>query len=283
MNGIVRNYSALLRPKHWIKNLFLFAAPFFGGRLFEEHTASFALPAFLAFSFCASAVYIFNDVMDVEADKLHPKKMRRPVASGAVGRRSAFAIAGLLAASSFALSSMISLYFALFIFIYLLIQVSYSAFLKKIALLDIFCISSGFVLRVLAGGAAFDVKVSQWLLLTMFTVSLAFGAGKRLSEFVILSGNAVEHRESLNGYSVATLSDIFLVAASSALVSYALYTIEQAHQLAFTVPIVTFSLFRYLILSRKGMGDPIEALSKDKWLALSVTVWLILIGVIRYN
>ena len=283
MNGTMRNYSALLRPRHWIKNLFLFAAPFFGGRLFESHTISFALPAFLAYSFCASAVYILNDIMDVKADKLHPRKMRRPIASGAVGRESAFAIAGLLAASSFALSLMISLYFSLFILIYLLVQASYSAFLKKIALLDIFCISSGFVLRVLAGGAAFDVKVSQWLLLTMFTVSLAFGAGKRLSEFIILSGNAVEHRESLNGYSVATLSDIFLVAASSALVSYALYTIEQAHQLAFTVPIVTFSLFRYLILSRKGMGDPIEALSKDKWLALSVAVWLILIGVIRYN
>ena len=276
-------YLKLLRPQHWIKNLFLFAAPFFGGRLFNEETVLMAFPAFIAFSLCASAAYIFNDIKDIENDKLHSKKMKRPVASGIISRRDASAFAFLLIVPSFILSYKIAPVFFYYILSYLSIQLLYSLYLKHIALLDIFCIASGFVIRVLAGGAAFNVAVSQWLLLTMFMISLVLAAGKRLGEFSLLNEKAEEHRKSLSYYSKGALNDIFLISASASLITYTLYTIEQFQQLVYTVPIVTFGLFRYILLTRQGKGDPVEAVTQDKWLASTVLLWLLLVGLIRYN
>lgn len=276
-------YLKLLRPQHWIKNLLLFAAPFFGGRLFNEETVLMAFPAFVAFSLCASAAYIFNDIKDIENDKLHSKKMKRPVASGIISRRDASAFAFLLIVPSFILSYKIAPVFFYYILSYLFIQLVYSLYLKNIALLDIFCIASGFVIRVLAGGAAFHTEVSHWLLLTMFMISIMLATGKRLSEINLLNEKAEKHRKSLIHYSTATLNEILLISASASLITYALYTIEQFQSLVYTVPIVTFGLFRYIMLSKQGMGDPTEAITGDKWLLFIVGLWLLLVGLIRYN
>jgi decaprenyl-phosphate phosphoribosyltransferase len=276
-------YFSLLRPKHWIKNLFLFAAPFFGGNLFSKTTLLIALPAFMAFSLCASAVYIFNDIQDVEYDRLHPKKKKRPVASGSINKNNALFFAFILASLSFVLSYEISTTFVIFILFYLAIQVLYSLFLKNMPVFDIFCIASGFVIRVLAGGSAFHVEVSRWLLLTMFMISLVLASGKRLAEVKLLQEKAEEHRKSLDVYSISTLKEILLISSSGALIAYALYTVEQYQNLVYTVPIVTFGLFRYLLLSKKGNGDPTDALTYDKWLAVTVILWLFMIGFLRYN
>jgi len=276
-------YLSLLRPRHWIKNLFLFAPPFFGGRILDKETLSLAIPAFIAFSFCANASYIINDIKDARNDSLHPRKKDRPISSGIISKKNAAMLSMFMAASSFVISYIISPVFFYFVLSYFFIQLTYSAYLKNIALADIFCIASGFVIRVLAGGAAFNVEVSLWLLVTMFMISLVLATGKRLSEFRLLTHNASEHRKSLNHYSPSFLNEILIISSSASLISYALYTVEQFHALIYTIPIVTFGLFRYIMLSKHGMGDPTDALTRDKWLALTVVLWLLLIGLVRYH
>lgn len=275
-------YISLLRSRHWIKNLFIFAPPFFGGRLFDAQTLTLAVPAFMALSLCASASYIINDIKDIKNDSLHHKKKNRPLTSGIISKRNAATLAIFMAAISFVLSYIISLIFFYFVLSYFLIQLAYSAYLKNIALADIFCIASGFVIRVLAGGAAFNIAVSNWLLLTMFMISIVLASGKRLAEFGLLNHNAAEHRKSLIHYSPSILNEILLISSSASLISYALYTIEQFHALIYTIPIATFGLFRYVMLSKNGMGDPTDALTGDKWLALIVAFWLLVVGFIRY-
>lgn len=276
-------YIHLLRPKHWIKNLFLFAAPFFGGRLFDEKTLLIVLPAFIAFSLSASAGYIFNDLMDIKKDIHHPKKRYRPIASGIIRKKNAMLFVVSLLIFSFTLSYNISLPFLYFILLYLLIQATYSVYLKNIALVDIFCIASGFVIRVLAGGAALDVEVSRWLLLTMFMISIVLATGKRLGEVNMLNEKAEDHRKSLGYYTPGTINKILLISSAASLITYALYTIEQFQTLVYTIPIVIFGLFRYVILAKQGMGDPTDALTGDKCLASTVLLWLLLVGLILYN
>ncbi len=277
------NYLNLLRPKHWLKNILLFAAPFFGGRLFFEETLLMALPAFIAFSLCASAAYIFNDIKDIENDRLHPEKKKRPIASNSISKRQASVFAVFLIVPSLILSYAIAPAFFYCIFSYLFIQAAYSTYLKNIAIVDIFCIASGFVIRVLAGGAAFNVEVSHWLLLTMFTISLVLAAGKRIGEVSLLNEKAEKHRKSLRYYSASTLNEILIISSSVSLMAYALYSVEQFQDFIYTIPVVTFGLFRYIMLSKQGMGDPTEAMTRDKWMALTVVLWLLLVGLIRYN
>ena len=231
--GTLTDYIRELRIKHWVKNLFLFAAPFFGGVLFKDSTLYLALPAFVSFSLCASAVYIINDIVDIKKDLLHPKKSQRPVASGAISKKNAVLIALMLTVTSSFISFRISPNFFGLIVLYFLIQMAYSIYLKHIAVADIFCIASGFVIRVLAGGAAFNVDVSRWLFITMFMIALMLAAGKRIGEAVLLNENAQAHRKSLDFNFVTTLNEIFLISAAGSLIAYALYTVEQSPETSF--------------------------------------------------
>ena len=281
--GTLNDYIKELRIKHWVKNLFLFAAPFFGGVLFKDSTLYLALPAFVSFSLCASAGYIINDIADIKTDLLHPKKSQRPIASGVISKKTAVLVALMLTVTSSFISFRISPNFFGLIVLYFLIQIAYSIYLKHIAVADIFCIASGFVIRVLAGGAAFNVGVSRWLLLTMFMISLVLAAGKRLGEVRLLNERAEAHRKSLDVHFISTLNEILLISSAGSLIAYSLYTVEQFPNLIYTVPIVTFGLFRYLLISKKGGGDPTDALTSDKWLALTVLLWLFMTGFLRYN
>ncbi|MBF0556352.1 MAG: decaprenyl-phosphate phosphoribosyltransferase [Nitrospirae bacterium] len=279
MNNIVR----LLRPKHWVKNMFLFAAPFFGGELLSWGTLSVAPLAFIAFSFAASASYIINDIADRKADCLHPEKRQRPIACGEVSLATGAALAVVLLTVSAAMAFFIDYSFLAYIIVYLAIQACYSIYFKNAAVLDIFCIASGFVVRVLAGGAAFAVPISDWLFLSMFMISLMLATGKRIGEAKLLHEKAAAHRESLTGFTPALLNDILLITAASSLVFYAMYTIEQYKNFIYTVPVVTFGLFRYLLLAKEGRGDPTDAMTGDRLLALTVIIWLLSVGMIRYG
>lgn len=279
----LRLWLSSLRVKHWLKNILLFAAPFFGGRFFSHEALSAAIPAFFAFSFCASAGYVINDLKDAAKDGLHPIKKKRPIASGRISKRLAVASACVLAVSGVTVSLLLGSAFTLYLLTYFLVQSLYSFYFKNIPLLDIFSISTGFVLRVLAGGAAFHVEVSQWLFVTMFMISLTLASGKRLGEFRLLQEKAGEHRESLNQYSTALLNEILIVCASASLLTYSLYTVEQSKGLVYTVPVVVLGLFRYIMVSRLGLGDPTEALTKDRWLAMIVVLWLVFVTLVRYN
>ncbi len=276
-------YLRLLRPHHWIKNIFIFAPPFFGGRLLSEEVLYMALPALVSFSLTASSVYIFNDLIDKERDKLHPSKKLRPIASGQVTLREAIAIMTLLLASSVYLAYKIGYGFLLYIILYIAIQAGYTLSFKNLPILDIFSIGAGFVIRVMAGGEAFEVKVSPWLFATMFMISLVLASGKRLSEYSLLRQQAFEHRESLNHYPDGLLKEILLISASAALITYALYTIEENLNLVYTLPVVAYGLFRYLFLVKECSGDATEALLKDRPLAFSVILWLLMVWFLRYT
>jgi len=268
--------------KHWIKNLFLFSAPFFGGTLFSRDVLSIAIPVFFAFSFTASSLYIFNDIQDMDSDRFHPRKRSKPIASGEISRSNAYILSSVLLFISLIISYKININYFYFILSYIAIQVSYSIYLKKIPIIDIFCISSGFVIRVFAGGEAFNVKISSWLFLTMFMIALVLASGKRYSELEELKENAQSHRKSLKYYNRRFLMDMLIVSASSSLICYALYILEQSRNLIYTLPVVTFGLFRYLMLSEKGLGDPTEAIMRDFYLFLTVVLWLALVWLVRY-
>lgn len=275
-------YLKALRIKHWVKNLFLFSAPFFGGRLFEEQTLNLALPVFLSFSFGASSVYVFNDIQDIERDRIHPMKREKPIIKGEISKVSAYIFAFSLMLVSLLISYKISINYFYFVGLYIIIHVFYSVYLKKIPIVDIFCIASGFVIRVFAGGEAFNTEVSKWLFLTMFMISLGLATGKRLSEVKELKEDANIHRTSLKHYSENFLKDTLLVSASASLICYGLYTIEQSVNLVYTLPVVTFGLLRYLMIADKGFGDPTDALTRDGYLFITVILWLFLVWALRY-
>ncbi len=275
-------YLRLLRVHHWLKNLFLFAAPFFGGALLREDVLLLALPVFLSFSFGTTSIYIFNDIVDRDIDLLHPRKRHRPIASGVIKERTAFTISLFFLLSGLTISYTINKSFFVYLISYIVVQVIYTVGVKSLPIFDIFSVAAGFVIRVLAGGAAFKVSVSPWLFLTMFMISLVLASGKRLSEFKRLRENATTHRASLQHYTDRVLRNIFILSSSASLISYSLYTIEQSFALVYTVPVVTFGLFRYMMDVEKGFGDATEAMFKDRVLSLTVAIWLLIIYLLRY-
>ena len=250
--------------------------------MFQDETRVFVVPVFISFSLCASSAYILNDIIDIKNDSYHPKKKLRPIAAGAISRRAAAVLAVFLAVFSFILSYRIGPVYLYFVTAYFLLQAAYSFYLKYIPIVDIFCISAGFIIRILAGGAAFKVEASSWLLMTMFMISLVLASGKRLGEVSLLQKNIESHRKSLTAYSISTLNEILTISSASALIAYALYTVEQYQRLVYTIPIVTFGLFRYLMHAKQGTADPTEAMTSDVWLALTVIIWLVLVGILRY-
>lgn len=276
------NYLSLLRPHQWLKNLLLFFPPFFGGKLFEPLVLSAALPSFVSFSLAASCCYIINDIKDRELDRHHPQKKYRAIANGEISVAIAWVLATLLYITAMLISSSVSARFEGFIILYLLLTFGYTIYFKNIVIVDIFIIAFGFLIRVLAGGTAFKIEVTSWLFLTVFIVSLFLAAGKRMGEIVSLSGDAQNHRKSLHYYSSSFLEGILWFTASSSLVTYALYTLENRKALIYTVPLAAFGLVRYIYLVKEGMGDPTDALLKD-WQIMGVgTIWAITIGIITY-
>ncbi len=248
----------------------------------EDAILLLVLTIFFSFSLTASSIYILNDLKDYHRDRLHPEKCRRPLVTGEVSRDVASLVAVLLLIPSWTVAYAVSTGFLILTILYFGIQVFYTLYLKEIPLIDVFCIAAGFVLRVLAGGAAYEIKVSPWLFLSIFLLSVVLAAGKRLSEVKLLDVNASSHRESLRGYKPEFLREILLVSSSASLITYSLYTIEESSALIYTVPVVTFGLFRYLSLTHRGLGDATEVLLKDRTLSITVATWLILVWYLRY-
>lgn len=276
-------YLTLLRPHQWIKNLLLFFPPFFGGAILSAAVFSKTLPALFTFCAAASCSYIINDIRDLEADRGHATKKNRVLAKGDISVSSALFFASILFLSAFSVSFLVSPHFWAYLAAYMLISFSYTFFLKNIVIVDIFAISLGFLIRVLAGGEAFRIEVSSWLFMTVFLVSLFLAAGKRMGEIVSIGKEAHRHRKSLGRYSTTFLEGTLWFSASAALVTYSLYTLEQKGALFYTVPLAAFGLLRYIFIVREGKGDPTEALLKDGQIMAVGIVWAIVIGVIVYG
>ncbi|QWR78563.1 decaprenyl-phosphate phosphoribosyltransferase [Candidatus Magnetomonas plexicatena] len=277
-------YIKIMRPKHWVKNLFILSAPFFGGVLFTKQNILITLLSQVCFALAASAMYVFNDLKDCESDLLHPGKAHRPLASGSISNTGAVCLLTTLVVLSVLISTGLNSSFTVYMVLYLILQAGYSLYFKHIAVVDIFLIASGFVLRVFAGGGAYNVEISKWLFLTMFMVSLTLASGKRLAETAYLEKDvSSKHRKALGSYPAGLLNDVLVITSASALMCYVLYTTEQQSSLVFTVPVVTFGLIRYLALSKANQGDPTDALVKDPWLAATVIVWMLLVALLRYG
>lgn len=271
-----------LRPQQWAKNFFVLAPLVFAQRLTDPTSLEHSLMAFAAFCLAASAVYLLNDLHDREEDRRHPIKSRRPLASGALTASVAWvATAGLIAGAA-ALALTLGGGFAAFLGAYVTLNVLYSLGLKTVVILDVLCISLGFVLRILAGAAAIDVKVSSWLLLCTTFLSLFLAFSKRRHEIQLLAEGAAHQRKVLSQYSAAFLDQMINVVTASAVVCYALYavspeTVERFHteHLVYTVPFVLFGVFRYLYLvyQRPDSKNPTEALLFDGPFLVNLLLW----------
>jgi len=283
---MVLTYIKLLRPHQWIKNLLLLFPPFFGGKITDSAVLSQILPALIAFSCASSCGYIINDIRDQNADRNHSTKQNRMIASARISIPGAILVAAILYLISLLLSFSVQgeyRRFHWFVTLYLLNSLVYTFFFKNIVILDVLLISFGFLLRVLAGGEAFSIKVTNWLFLTVFSVSLLLATGKRLGEFIFLGDKAHKHRRIFRSYSQSFLEGLLWFSASSAIVMYALYTLEHHNLLFYTVPFATFGLLRYIFIVKEGKGDPTDALMRDRQILGVGITWLILIGLIIYS
>lgn len=261
----MKKYIKLLRVKHYIKNLLVFAALVFSGQMQETGNLMTAFRAFCAFCLVSSTVYIINDVMDVEKDRLHPKKCQRPIASGQVPILTAVGIAVVLAAGAVALSCGSWTGVAL-ILGYLGINIGYSMGLKNIPIVDICILTAGFVLRVLYGAVMTGISVSDWMYLTVLSVSMYLSFGKRRNELRNLG--SADTRKVLAAYPLSFLNQAMLMCLTLSNVFYALWSIEGEGRI-FTVPIVLVTTLKYnLTVEGNSDGDPVEVLLHDRMLVM---------------
>lgn len=274
-----RQLLKLLRPQQWIKNLILFFPPLLGGRIGDlAPLGRVLLLAPLAFCLVSSAAYVLNDLLDEEADRSHPQKSRRPLPAGRISRLAAGSVALTVFMGGIVAGSLISLPFVLLLLGYAGIAGCYSFRLKHLPVVDLFCISAGFLLRLHAGGIAFGVPVSDWLFLSVFLLSIFLSAGKRAGEQSLLGGGSGRHRSALDAYPQGFLEGTMIFSGAAALVAYAIYTIAHP-RLVYTVPLCAFGLLRYLLrVKQGGGGDPTESLLKDGPLFSVGLLWAVMVG-----
>jgi 4-hydroxybenzoate polyprenyltransferase len=252
---MVKEYLKLIRIPQWIKNFFVFVPLLFSLHLFDKNYFILSLKAFVVFSLASSFVYVINDIIDIEADRAHPKKKNRPLASGRIKKSSAIILAIILLLVVLSSYFFFNFPFVLFLYSFLILNILYSFFFKHIVILDIFSIAAGFSIRVLAGAAAIDVPVSSWLILTTMFISLFLGVMKRHSELVQVADSNKVTRKVLAEYSTNFTNQMATVAASGVIICYALYTVSQrtvsvfnTENLIYTTPFVVFGIFRYMYL-----------------------------------
>lgn len=278
----IRQIWLLLRPEHWVKNLFLFIPAFFAARLNEAALLGRAGLGFLAFCLVASAVYVLNDLVDARQDRNHPDKRKRPIASGAIRVRTAIIILATLLAGSAFLSFFLSWELLLLILFYFIINVLYSFSLKHIAIVDISLIAIGFLLRVFAGGTVTGVAVSQWLIVLTFLLAFILGLAKRRGEYLVMS-DGHNFRKALEGYNLPFLDMAMVVCSTVSMVAYLMYcfsaeVIERigSDKIYYTAFFVILGILRYLQLTLvfNKTESPTRALLRDRFLQIILLGWI---------
>ena len=271
-----------LRPTQWVKNLFVLAPLFFGSKLADTQAVGRSLLALAGFCAAASAVYLLNDIRDREEDRRHPLKRLRPLAAGTLGVPAAVVALLALVAVALVIALQLGTGYALILGAYLLLNLLYNLGLKHMVILDVMCLSLGFVLRVEAGARATDVRVSSWLFLCTTFLSLFLAFSKRRHEITLLASRASEQRRVLDHYSPAFLDQMINVVTASSVVSYALYsvapeTVAKYHtqNLIYTIPLVLYGIFRYLYLmyQRPEQRNPTEAILRDPPSLINLFLW----------
>ena len=283
--GFAGSYLRLARPKQWTKNGFVLAGVVFAQKAFVVSSVASALLAFLAFCALSGAVYAANDVLDVEEDRKHPIKRRRPVASGEVSARSAMVFAAVLVVAGLALGFAVDLGVGLAGVAYLAMQVIYTLVLKHTAILDVMSISTGFVIRALAGVAAVGSPISPWLIVCTALLTLFLGFSKRRHEIASLGDAATIHRKNLRDYSVPLLDEMMNIMISATIIAYVLYTFFEYdnYYMMLSIPFVVYGVFRYMLLvHRNGGGNPDTLLLADRPLQIALFLWLLVVGAVIY-
>ncbi len=288
----MKDIIKLLRVKQWVKNLFIFLPAFFGLKLLDANTLINNGYAFISFCFLASSIYILNDILDKDADKKHPKKRERPIASGKISIKEAIVILiiSLILAIVFTLPiKSTDLYILLLS--YLAINIFYTFRIKYIEIVDVFFIATGYIIRVLVGGVSGGIEINYWIIIMTFLLALLLGFAKRRDDVILMESQSEKIRKSIDGYTLQFVDSVLSVTSSVTIVAYIMYTIsEQTMQryhskyVYITSFFVLLGILRYLqiTISFKKSGSPTEVLYKDKFLQLCILGWIICFAIIIY-
>jgi 4-hydroxybenzoate polyprenyltransferase len=282
-------FLQIMRPLHWTKNVFLFAALIFGQKLNVPLAVAKTIGGFFCFSLAASAVYILNDIIDRKTDSLHPEKRKRPIAAGSVSVGSAALVSVICAIVAIVGSFFLAHRFALIILTYIVLMILYSLSLRRIMILDCVVISIGFCLRAIAGADVVDVPISPWLIICTFALCLFLAFGKRRSEIAQLGKNSEAFRRTLAGYTPELLSHMLDVTSGLAVICFLLYAMDDrtfqlfnTNNLAYTTPLVLYCIFRFSALIQQGrFSGIVELILHDLPFQISFVLWVIsCIGII---
>lgn len=276
----MKTYIELLRPHQWLKSLLLLFPPFLGGTLWQTDSISVLILPLISFSAGASGIYIINDIFDRDLDKNHPAKSRRPLPSGRIKLPEAMVFSALLGVVSVICGLFVSSLFLLCLLVYLGISIAYSWRFKTVPIVEMFCVVSGFLLRLQAGGIAYQVEISDWLFLSVFLLALFLVSGKRLGELKHLSGQPAELiRPVLAKYPDGFFQVSLALSGTAVLITYTMYVISH-HGNLLLIPLCCFGLLFYLqrVFSGKG-GDPTRALLRDPLLFVVGLLWVVLVGI----
>lgn len=296
--NISRQFTAiitLLRPQQWLKNSFILLPLFFDHKLLDLDILLAAVIAFFAYSFAASGIYCLNDIIDVEADRKHPKKCKRPIAAGIVSKAMAFGLIVMCLVASFAMVLILETHgkwnVAIVIAIYFVMNIAYCLKLKQKAIVDVFIIAVGFVLRIFVGGFATDIELSQWIVLMTFLLALFLAFAKRRDDVVIYEDTGVLARKNVNRYNLAFMNQVIGVVASITMVSYILYTVSPevmermgSRYVYLTSVFVLAGIIRYLQLTIVDVksGSPTKVLMRDRFVQYCIAGWLLSFILIIY-
>ncbi len=294
----MKNIILLLRPQQWIKNSFIFLPLFFDGKLTDLQLLLKDIIMFCSFSLAASGIYCFNDIYDVESDKLHPKKKLRPIANGAINKQRAYFIMFICFTLSFAI---IGLWFnnenykvaqlSCIIAFYIIMNFAYCTKLKQKAIVDVFIIATGFVLRIIVGGFATNVLLSQWIILMTFLLALFLAFAKRRDDVVMYETTGTIIRKNVNRYNITFMNQVIGIIASITMVCYIMYTVSpevierfQSTSLYITSVFVLAGIIRYLQITIVDIksGSPTTILIKDRFIQLCILGWLLTFSLIIY-
>ena len=279
----------LFRPRQWIKNVFVFAGLIFSRNFLFPSSIVKSIVAFLLFCLLSSGVYILNDIFDYEEDRVHPSKKKRPIAAGAIAKHTGMIIACFLIAAALGGAYLTAHPFFYTCVIYTALMIMYSAVVKKIIILDVLFVATGYVLRAIAGAVVIQVEISPWLLLCTLLLALFLAISKRRSEIIRLGEQAVQHRKTLSSYSVSLLNQMIGIVTSACIVSYCLYTLAPettakfgSGRLMYTIPFVLYGIFRYLYLTFRNTDAeaPERIITRDIPLQVCLVLWAVVCVVV---
>lgn len=291
LDSTVMELITLMRPHQYLKNLFIFSPLFFAAKFTDAGLFLKSLVAFAAFSLIASAAYIFNDYHDAEEDRAHPKKKDRPLAAGRVSGSSALGLMVALLAVGLAVSAILSIDMLVIVLFYIAINAAYTLKLRHVAVIDVFIVAAGFVIRLFVGSAVTSIELSMWIILITFVLALFLALAKRRDDVVIYMETGRKMRRTVDGYNLEVLNSAMTVMGSVIIVSYIMYTISPEviervgnERLYMTVVFVLLGILRYMQITfvERLSGSPTEVLLKDRFMQLTVTGWLVSFGALLY-